>query len=29
VAKTTREDRYQDVMSSLHTKDIYAVPEEP
>ena len=28
VAKTTRTDRYQDVMSSLHTKDIYAVPEE-
>lgn len=29
VAKVTRNDRYQDVMSSLHTKDIYAVPEEP
>ena len=29
VARTTRVDRYQDVMSSLHTKDIYAVPEEP
>lgn len=28
VAKTTKSDRYQDVMSSLHTKDIYAVPEE-
>jgi acetolactate synthase-1/2/3 large subunit len=29
VAKTTRNDRYQDVMSSLHTTDIYAVPEQP
>ena len=29
VAKTTQDDRYQDVMSSLHTNDIYAVPEEP
>lgn len=29
VAKVTRSDRYQDVMSSLHTKDIYAVPEAP
>jgi acetolactate synthase I/II/III large subunit len=29
VAKTTRQDRYQDVMSSLHATDIYAVPEQP
>ena len=29
VAKTTKEDRYQDVMSSLHKYDIYAVPEAP
>lgn len=29
VAKTLRSDRYQDVMSSLHTTDIYAVPETP
>ncbi len=29
VAHTTREDRYQDVMSSLHKYDIYAVPETP
>ncbi len=29
VAKTTKEDRYQDVMSSLHKYDIYAVPETP
>ena len=29
VAKTTKEDRYQDVMSSLHKYDVYAVPETP
>lgn len=29
VAKTTKDDRYQDVMSSLHKYDIYAVPETP
>lgn len=29
VAQTTREDRYQDVMSSLHKYDVYAVPETP
>lgn len=29
VANTIKEDRYQDVMSSLHKYDIYAVPETP
>ena len=29
VAKTTRTDRYQDVMSGLHSHDIYAVPQQP
>jgi acetolactate synthase-1/2/3 large subunit len=29
IAKTTRLDRYQDVMSTLHAHDIYAVPEGP
>jgi acetolactate synthase-1/2/3 large subunit len=28
VAKTTKEDRYQDVMSALNPHDVYAVPEE-
>jgi hypothetical protein len=28
VAKTTTEDRYQDVMSALNPHDVYAVPEE-
>jgi len=29
VAKTTRSDRYQDVMASLNKQDVYAVPEKP
>ena len=29
VAKISRTDRYQDVMSSLHKYDIYSVPENP
>jgi len=29
VAKISRTDRYQDVMSSLHKYDIYSVPEKP
>jgi acetolactate synthase-1/2/3 large subunit len=29
VAKTSQADRYQDVMSSLHAHDVYAVPEHP
>ena len=29
VAKISRTDRYQDVMSSLHKFDIYSVPENP
>lgn len=29
VAKTTRADRYQDVMASLNKQDVYAVPETP
>jgi acetolactate synthase-1/2/3 large subunit len=28
VAKTTKDDRYQDVMSALNPHDVYAVPEE-
>lgn len=28
VAKTSRADRYQHMMSSLHTNDIYSVPED-
>jgi acetolactate synthase I/II/III large subunit len=28
VAKTTKDDRYQDVMSTLNPHDVYAVPEE-
>jgi hypothetical protein len=27
VAKTTKEDRYQDIMSALNPHDVYAVPE--
>lgn len=29
IAKISRTDRYQDVMSSLHTHDVYAVPDQP
>jgi acetolactate synthase-1/2/3 large subunit len=29
VAKISRTDRYQDVMSSLHKYDVYSVPENP
>jgi len=29
VAKISKTDRYQDVMSSLHKYDVYAVPENP
>lgn len=29
VARTTTDDRYQDVMSSLNSHDVYAVPERP
>jgi acetolactate synthase-1/2/3 large subunit len=28
VAKTTKDDRYQDIMSALNPHDVYAVPEE-
>lgn len=28
VAKTTKEDRYQDIMSSLNPHDVYAVPQQ-
>jgi acetolactate synthase-1/2/3 large subunit len=28
VAKTTKEDRYQDIMSALNPHDVYAVPEQ-
>ena len=27
VAKTTKDDRYQDVMSALNSEDVYAVPK--
>lgn len=29
LAKISRTDRYQDIMSTLHKYDVYAVPEEP